>query len=551
MANMEIQKKVETQARHGPLVMLDGVAGGKVKTNVWDLICVWGSNVKDGERTEFNEETLSQMIQNFLARGDQIPIDYNHQSNFAHENGQPAPALGFYSAFAIIKDEQVIGMGAIPVGGVKASPPNPTGMADGLWGYRCEVTPIGEKLLPSFKYLSPTFTPAGRNQQDEEIGYVLIAAAATNTPFQAGTQLTLERTTKPKLAGPNRATARRVKMAQLEKLAKFVGLDADAAPGDIKPALSKKLEEEAAKAMEEENYHYSEMAKKLEEMAKLAEQLEEGEAPTMEEEEDDDPPHVVMRRMAAKFAKMAKMEDDEAKPEAKPELEAKMEEEDDDEDKASLQKMARELGLKPSSSPRQILLAMQGKTVSLDKVGQLEKELAEIKRKQAAEEKAAKERDGLVAFETALGLGRTKEEKRNAFLKAYSQSPDDAEALLFGAGTFPAANLLTQRMTAAGAPLTLDLEGVRSMPSFDVADQKVIRMEALETSATVFGEKLSKKATSMADSKDPKVAAKIEEEMAPGTKGTKFESYERLAAAYRILKRDNKNEWEAAQETGF
>ena len=169
----------------------DGERGpdGKVRAGVWDYVCVPGRKVKDGMETDFNPETLGQMIDNFVARGDMVGLDYNHQSEFTHVNGQPAPGLAFYGALALVWDGKVVKAGAAR----DVEPQGTEGInlaQDGLYAYRAEVTEKGQELLPNFKYLSPTFSPDATDEQDNPIGYALYAVAATNSPFQASTEIT-------------------------------------------------------------------------------------------------------------------------------------------------------------------------------------------------------------------------------------------------------------------------------------------------------------------------------------------------------------------------
>jgi len=165
---------------------------GKIRTGVWDRICVPGHDEKDGQSTDFDLSTLSQMAENFARRGDPIPIDHNHQSNYASKNGQPARALGWYGALSVVWGGQVVmtteakGVSARAYGSPDVS------KGDGLYGLRTEVTEFGHEILADFKLLSPTFTPGGADRDGTPCGYVLAAVAATNTPWQAGTSITFE-----------------------------------------------------------------------------------------------------------------------------------------------------------------------------------------------------------------------------------------------------------------------------------------------------------------------------------------------------------------------
>lgn len=165
---------------------------GRIRVGVWDRICVPGEDYKDGQSTEFTRETLSEMVDNFARRGDAVPIDYDHQSNHAPRNGRPAPALGFYGAFAVVWDGQIVKTAAARGVEIQADYQGLDKSLPGLWALRSKVTPLGEELLPNYQYLSPTFTPRGTTRDGTQVGYMLAAVAATNVPWQPGTQITFD-----------------------------------------------------------------------------------------------------------------------------------------------------------------------------------------------------------------------------------------------------------------------------------------------------------------------------------------------------------------------
>lgn len=176
-----------------PTVTFDSRRGadGRVRAGVWDRVCVPGFDQKDGMATEFTVATMSQMVDNFARRGDPVPVDHNHQSNYAAQNGMPAPALAWYGALAVVDRGRVVKSHALA--GVAPGSDGLDLAKDGLWAYRTEVTEEGDRLLPNFKLLSPTFTPRGVARDGSEVGYVLAAVAATNTPWQSGTAITFGR----------------------------------------------------------------------------------------------------------------------------------------------------------------------------------------------------------------------------------------------------------------------------------------------------------------------------------------------------------------------
>jgi Mu-like prophage I protein len=517
---------------------------GKVRVHVWDYICVAGENVKEGEATSFDADSLEQMISNFIARGDQVPIDFNHQSNFTHENGQPAPGLGFYGALASVFDGKVMKMGyARGVDPVAIGPPLDK---PGLWGYRCEVTELGQQLLPNYKYLSPTFTPDGVDQLSNPIGYQLLAVAATNTPWQAGTELTFECGARPRGV---------TTMAKLSKLARFVRMEESADDKTIKQAIMEDVDDQAAKAMEgDETYNYDDAATRLEEMAQHYEDAK------MEEDDGAEAPHVTMRKMAAKFRKLGAppadaggtMGDPPFGGKETPSEEAaeghKMEEEAA---KESMQAFARRLGvpLPASASAKQMMAAIQAAAVPASQIpsivqAQVKAALADEQRKRVAQETADKARV-LVRAAIDGGYPRENEQALMTFAsdpKNFAAAEAMAKPFLRGAET----SLLFSRMTAGGSPHGVD----GRQATVGGPDQRIVAMSALGNGAraVVYGEKLSSAVNDLADSDEPRMRAKVDRELPEGVKGTRYESYERYMAAERIIARERPDLVRAASE---
>jgi hypothetical protein len=67
--------------------------------------------------------------------------------------------------------------------------------ADGLWGFKCEVTPLGVEKLPNMEQLSPLFSKDDTDEQERPIGYNLLNVSAVNVAFQNGTLINLGRRT--------------------------------------------------------------------------------------------------------------------------------------------------------------------------------------------------------------------------------------------------------------------------------------------------------------------------------------------------------------------
>jgi hypothetical protein len=165
-------------------------AGGKVAIRVWDRFSSTGEKVKEGRRVLFDETNLRQMADNWRARGDRLSMCFNHQSAYVEKNGQPAEALAYYDALAVVIGGKIVHFVALGNSSAAEVVFRSSARGDGLYGFRSEVTELGQKVLPNFRYISPMFDDDGRDERGREIGYVLLDVAATNTPFQAGCEIT-------------------------------------------------------------------------------------------------------------------------------------------------------------------------------------------------------------------------------------------------------------------------------------------------------------------------------------------------------------------------
>ena len=495
----------------------------RVLAGKWDRICVPGSDEKDGESTEFTLETLTEMAANFEERGDPIPIDWNHQSNYAHTNGQPAPALGFYGALAVVWDGEVVKIARArdmaPCAGSLYSPPSQAmtdGIdlsRDGLWAFRSEVTsgtkkfPLGQELLPGFKFVSPTFTPEGTLRDGTEVGYCLAAVAATNTPWQGSTEITFARSgdcnTKP--GGVTAMTQGDQQMAKLAKLAKFAGVGDDADDTAIKQALAAKMAGIAAKAMQDETFEYEEEAKRLEEEATKYEE---------EEEEDADPVVMSIRKMAASLRKMAKFEEGD-EPDADDKKKLEEDEEDEEESKKKLEDEGADAKMAAMSAT----------------VDGLKARLAKFERAEAEREKvaaAAREKLFSKLADDAVAGGYPKA-KRDALIKFARVDFDGARATVEGflsTKTGAPAHLF-ERATEMGAPIGRG----RASREQDAAPRTRTVRNAFGTFTEVdaaYADEIKRIATSA----EPAVKAKVDKYIPEARRAVMFD---RLSAAAKIV----------------
>ncbi len=181
---------------------------GAVRAGVWDRFCTLGQKIKEGEESVFDEATLGQMVENWYVRGGRLAMCQDHKS--AATPYVSAPALTFYDAMAIVVGGSVVLVRKLVESAAQApeltklkeqvqrfaTEDNPEPSAEGLWGWRSEVTPLGQddkEGLRNYRGLSPMFVVDGKDEQDQPIGYVLFDVAATNTAFQAGCEITFAR----------------------------------------------------------------------------------------------------------------------------------------------------------------------------------------------------------------------------------------------------------------------------------------------------------------------------------------------------------------------
>lgn len=174
--------------------LIGGLAAGK-----WDRFATFGHKVQNGQEFDFTEDTLGQIVDNFarLWKGRRLGMDHEHQTIHAERNGQPAPQLAYYNALCIVQDGKLARFYAQKP---DVAQPNPEALlaemrerfpdydtADGLWGFRCEHTPLGQQLLPNYEQISPLFAADGTDEQEKPVGYVLMNVAAVSVAFQDGT----------------------------------------------------------------------------------------------------------------------------------------------------------------------------------------------------------------------------------------------------------------------------------------------------------------------------------------------------------------------------
>lgn len=181
---------------------------GSFGVGKWDRFMTPGPKTQAGVDFDFNEANLAQIVHNFarVYSMRRLPLDYRHLAAVAAENVQaPEQSLAYYNALAVIWAGRVVEFWsqdpaqsppvvADLLATLQAKFPRVTS-ADGLWGFKCEVTPLGVEKLPNMEQLSPLFSKDDTDEQGRPIGYNLLNVSAVNVAFQNGTLINLGRRT--------------------------------------------------------------------------------------------------------------------------------------------------------------------------------------------------------------------------------------------------------------------------------------------------------------------------------------------------------------------
>ena len=205
----------------------------------WDRFMTPGPKVQDGTDFDFSSETFGQIVRNFsrVYSERRLPLDFRH--NAIRDSDLPEQNLAYYDSLASVIEGQVESFWSQDP---SVQPPDPTELlaglrakfpratsCDGLWGRKCEVTPLGESCLPNMEQLSPLFSKDDQDEAGNPIGYNLLNVSAVGIAFQNGTLLNLSK----KVTKMNEAKQKEL----LAKLAKH-GLEDQADPEQIKSAMA-------------------------------------------------------------------------------------------------------------------------------------------------------------------------------------------------------------------------------------------------------------------------------------------------------------------------
>jgi hypothetical protein len=516
----------------GPTVLFEVSRGSdqRVRSGVWDFLCVEGADFKDKQWTEFSPETLGEMIRNAATRGDPIPYDWNHQTAYSAMNGKPAPALAYAGAWACVWDGKIVEQGTAR--GVKVASYEGLDLSrNGLWIYRSEVTdgsadyPLGQQLLPGYKLLSPMFVRNGTDRTGNPVGYSLIAIGCTNSPHQGGTELNLERGGEPRPAAvpppaispapraPSPSTTENKMNPKMLAAAKFVGLDEKATPAEIRKAFKARavqgaiLMDVGASAMEAGDsdvkpFDYEGMAAKMEDAAKVYE-----DAHFEPDADDKGDEHVKMRAMAAKFRRMAKMAAPAVKPEGDGEIASMEAAKADEKATKEMATFARSVGIDPGNMSRaQMFDAVRASHVPVARIPEL---VAETVTKQLA---AEREKESAAARKQAGAILMSSVRKdypgdREALAREAERDPANAAKLAGPWLEKTAPAHLFERMSSQGGAVGGGEGG--NARSFD----QVPKIQVRKTQAATFiaaDAAIADKAKELATSKDPVIMSRLD-----------------------------------------
>lgn len=179
---------------------------GGLGVGKWDRFMTPGPKIQNGVDFDFNEANLKQIVHNFarVYSMRRLPLDYRHLAAVAAEAVQsPEQNLAYYNGLAVVWDGRVVEFWSQDPAAIAPDPrellavlqqkfPRVTS-ADGLWGCKCEVTPLGRAMLPNMEQLSPLFSKDDTDEQENPIGYNLLNVSAVGVAFQNGTIINLGR----------------------------------------------------------------------------------------------------------------------------------------------------------------------------------------------------------------------------------------------------------------------------------------------------------------------------------------------------------------------
>lgn len=402
----------------------------------WDRFTSYGPKVKDGEESLFNDENLGQMVDNFANRKNDLAMCYDHQSAYVAENGQPAPALAWYNALALVVDGKVLNFATHDPSVVEL---DPTGLENGVYGYRSEVTPLGEKLLPNYRFVSPMFTDQGADEEGNQIGYDILDVAATNTPFQDGVGLTFHKGVITMASSKCPVCKQREETNSDGAFKGHLGKDGQNCKGSGKNAPYIDYgKTTGSKGPQTKEYALDpEMMKRL----GLAEGCSDAEAKGAMTSQ-------LAKYYAAEDAeKMADEPEEEKKDEPKKDDAEKMADEpdaddkkkmakEDDEEKDDMKAMAKSLGLDGVISPRAIRYAVEAKMTQAREAVAMRAELEKLRAEQSTTREQALTLEAERFADEAIKDGQWAEEKRDGLIKLHKRDAEDAKAVLFKKGEF-------------------------------------------------------------------------------------------------------------------
>lgn len=155
-----------------------------IKVGLWDAFApVWGIITKFGLSSTFDELTYKQMMDDLRRRGLKVYMDNDHKTAGLGWTCDEVPALAYYCSVIVTHEGKLFDR--VYLGGCKCSDAvafDAAAHPEGLYGFRCHVTPVGKQLLPNYQALSIHFDPDGRDEFDRPVGQSLICVSAVNAP---------------------------------------------------------------------------------------------------------------------------------------------------------------------------------------------------------------------------------------------------------------------------------------------------------------------------------------------------------------------------------
>ncbi len=378
----------------------------RAQTGVWDKVTNVGTEKQGEAVVEFNKENLSQFVKNFASQKNDVPGCLDHLSAMVEQTGAPAPAAAWYNAMTLVLDGAVVEFASHDS---NVSAPDASTMSDGVWAHRAELTPLGDKMIECYRYVSPFFTTEGKDEFGNPLGFQILDIAWTNIPHQDGVGLAMHKNHSPINKTRSPASSQKDKTmanaANPDLLAKY-GLAADCTPEQMTAGMAKYAEDMEAK------------------MKKMGDDLD------------------AMKKMSADDEKADPEKDNKAK---------EFDKEPDGDEKKAMSALGAKLGLSATASRSEILQAANVGSVPMSQLpAMIDKRVNDALAADRAARDAQQAQQHAEALVSQAVEGGYPDADKAAMVSFAQKSPEAAQRIL--APFIAKGAELFNRVTHAGAP---------------------------------------------------------------------------------------------------